>query len=113
MPSEASVATYHRVAELERAGVSRHAAFDQVAEREGLTRGAVSQRYYVTKPKVTGLPAPGRPKPSSKASRNGDGADLGTLIETAALMVLEAARHVAELEADAARWREVAAILDR
>lgn len=102
-------ATYQRVAELERAGVTRAAAFLQVAEREGITRGAVSQRYYAARP----ADAPPKRRPPAAARNGDDGADLGTLIETAALMVLEAARQVGELERDAARWREVAAIVDR
>jgi len=111
--TEATVSTYARVAELERAGMSRSAAFERVADLEGVSKGAVSQRYYVARKGSESAPARPRARKTGATAPVVDGADLGTLIETAALMVLEAVKHVRDLERDAERWREVAEIAQR
>ena len=103
--------TFQRIAEMERAGISRQTAFARVAETEGVTPGAISARYYTAAKTQQSTPARARTSKASSAGRqNGAGTidelDVGRILEALALTLNDLVGKIAELERDAAKWRE-------
>lgn len=103
-------ATYQRIVELERTGISRQTAFAKIGEREGLNLAAVSARYYAARKRLNPDTESKVARPTRMPKVNGVEVDAALLLETAAAMILEASTVIARLESDAARWREVRAM---
>lgn len=113
-PSALTVATYERIVELERAGVSRQMAIARVAESEGAKESAISARYYSARkavaPSSTSAPARANGK---VVGRSLDEKSVADLLDGAAAMLALASSELVALADDAQKWRDLQAMIAR
>jgi len=102
--------TYRQVAELERAGISRKTAFQQIAERDGVSVGAVSQRYYVAA-KANGKPQ-ARPAPTKSTSTSTPDESLSDALDRVVEILRDVIPIARMVEADAIRFRRIRELTD-
>jgi len=100
--------TYRQVAELERAGISRKTAFQQIAERDGASVGAVSQRYYVAA-RANGKPQ-ARPAPTKSTSTSDE--SLSDALDRVVEILRDVIPIARMVEADAIRFRRIRELTD-
>lgn len=113
--SDDATRTYRRVVDMLRAGLNVSQAAEALADELGATPSAIRQRYYKVGEELgerTPAPARVRGERTKRATPPAASAtipevDVATLLETAALMVAEAAKAIRDLERDAERWRKI------
>jgi hypothetical protein len=126
---------YDRARELMAGGMPGKTAFEKISGETGISAGTVQAAYYreakrtgvvVARPRGAAKPAAapppkkrGRPAGSKSAPKAAaaapaaaaPSASIATKLEQAARLLAEVASDVRALEADAARWRTVSALV--